>query len=632
MSSTRPSPNRDDMRGPGRRIAFQLPFAGIARIGRPYMSLSQTLRRYSLSLRLLADVTSCKSIGTTLLLAVCLDIVGSITGAMVPLMVAAAFARLGAGTATGFEDSARDGLAWLFETASIRNLCVASLACVCIAATASAAAAGLVVTFTIDARLRLRDATYTKAVSIPLDGGPLPSAGEAVSMIRIDAGTVADFLQSTLHPLISALIRMIAMVSAILFYDAHILPYLFAFVPLAIGSQWVWERRVAPLFNELQRLRLQADKSASAVLGGLRIARALGRTSSVRSEWILNEKRMADTEAMAARRNRWIFASWEIAIPAATIFVLWTAGDKGVRGADVLLLTVSLGMVLGPMQNFFQLLRTGGASLAAAERVTSFLAQPSTNPDQCGVTTVDREGEASLEAADVSFCYAQRQHQALSGVSFSLSAGQSLAVVGPSGSGKSTLGAILCGIFSPSGGTVTLAAPFHGRNARRPIAAIVDQDAYLFEGTVRANILFGSPHTPPSEVERVARLAALDDLLEGEDGLGFSVGAGGHGLSGGQRCRVALARALLMDPEILVIDEFSSQLDRELELEILRRLKEERQSRFCIYITHSADVAQNCDKIAVFRAGHLADFGTWREVRDRDPFVRSMLNTDCENT
>jgi len=579
------------------------------------MFFVKTAKRYWTLLNLIASAISVRSLRNTLSLSAGLDTAAALSAAAVPVMASAAFTRLIPSPISAGPSHQESLFRGALDTASVQELCAVAIGLTCASAILRYFSSKVITELTIRARLKLRQTAFDIAAATPLDGSPLTTPGEAVSIIRLDAGASAEFLQSTLHPLVSTFIQCVATILFVAWYRASILPFVIAFIPFIVLSQWTWERGVVPLFDKIREHRLRADKAISSLVGGIRIARALGRVSAQRNEWLSEEHQMALLESRAMAINRRMLTLWDIAIPAASIEVLWWSGlQRDTNAADVVLVLMCLGLLLSPLQQFFQLLRTSGGALTSGERLIEFTRRRTARLLRDPFTIVDDHPAPGLFAEDVEFCYVGNSSFSLGPLSLSVRVGECVAIVGASASGKSTLGWILAGILPPNSGQVSLQPPRPCLNGTPTPAAVVDQEAYLFEGSVESNIRFGNPEATDEDVELAARIACLDEIISSEIGLKMHVGHAGVGLSGGQRCRIALARALLMKPLVLVIDEFSSQLNRDLELRILNGLRESGKNRCTIIITHSADVVLACDRAVILDHGRMTKDASPAEI------------------
>jgi ATP-binding cassette subfamily B protein len=238
--------------------------------------------------------------------------------------------------------------------------------------------------------------------------------------------------------------------------------------------------------------------------------------------------------------------------------------------------------------------------------------------DGPGVPAADTTGGVALAMEDVSFRYYGRAASALDGVSFTVPAGSTAALVGPSGAGKSTTAHLFMRFWDPDAGKVTMDGhdlrDFVLDDLRRRIA-LVAQDTYLFNDTLKANILIAKPEATDEEVEQAVERAALADFVAAQpDGLETPVGERGMQLSGGQRQRVAIARAFLKDAPVLVLDEATSHLDAVSEAAVRGALEDLMADRTTLVIAHRLSTIRNADVIVAMEDGRIAEIGSHEEL------------------
>jgi ATP-binding cassette subfamily C protein CydCD len=301
------------------------------------------------------------------------------------------------------------------------------------------------------------------------------------------------------------------------------------------------------------------------------------------------------------------------------------------ESALVPLLTLLALSAFVPVWEIAQVSRQLADTLGAARRVHAVHAEPVPVLDGAGVRVGSPvSGGPALEMSLVSFTYPGRRWRALSDVSFAVPRGSTVALVGPSGAGKTTVASLFLRFWDPDEGTVRV----DGHDLReyrlddlRHRIALVAQDTYLFNDTLRNNVLLARPEATEAELAAAVEQAALTEFVAGlPDGLDTVVGERGAQLSGGQRQRVAIARAFLKDAPILILDEATSHLDAVSEQAVRGALDLLARSRTTLVIAHRLSTVRNADRIIVLEDGRVAETGSHRELLDKGGLYAHLVS------
>jgi ABC-type multidrug transport system fused ATPase/permease subunit len=296
----------------------------------------------------------------------------------------------------------------------------------------------------------------------------------------------------------------------------------------------------------------------------------------------------------------------------------------GVLAAFILYLNTTIDPItqLSQLYDTFQQAMAGLAKLAALLERTSYVV------DRPGASALDTvNGSAAVDG--VTFRYRDGLPDALANVSLDIAAGEVLALVGPTGAGKSSIAKLLLRFYDPSTGRITL----DGRDLRdvslgslRAKTSMVPQEAFLFRGTIRDNIRFGRPDATDEEVEQVGRLLGIDEILRRlPQGYDTEVRERGAALSGGERQLIALARAVLVDPRLLILDEATSALDAATEAHVESALRLASHGRTTIVIAHRLSTAARANRVAVVDHGKILEVGTHDELLTKPEGLYSKL-------
>ena len=264
--------------------------------------------------------------------------------------------------------------------------------------------------------------------------------------------------------------------------------------------------------------------------------------------------------------------------------------------------------VLAPLGQLTGIIARLRHTLASLKAVNAIMQLPSERDDVSNLLYPDRI-DGGFEMRNAHFSYPERKNEALSDISLIIKAGEKIGILGRTGSGKSTLARLLLNLYEPAKGSVLLdnidVRQIDTQALRRAIA-YVPQDIALFAGTIRENILIGAPWADGNQVMVAAKTAGLDSFIaDSAEGLDRRIGERGDGLSGGQRQAVSIARALLHDPKILLLDEPSSMMDTASEHMLKERLGVWVQNRTLVLITHRASLLSLVDRLIILERGKI---------------------------
>jgi ABC-type multidrug transport system fused ATPase/permease subunit len=440
--------------------------------------------------------------------------------------------------------------------------------------------------------------------------------GDLMALATHDIELVEYFFAHTVAPAFVAILVPAAVVAALAWANAWLAVALLPFL-VAVGlSPFLMRKRVDHLGSQA--------REAAGELGAFAVdsVQGLGEIVAFQQE----DARGSKLDQLSQRHItlRLPFFS-ELTLQHAILEVLTGLGGLAVvvagavlsqRGAIdpglLPLLTILAMAAFLPVSEIAQIGRQLADTLGATRRVYALANEPIPVRDGAGVPP--RSGAAALSLQKVSFTYPGQTRRALSDVSFDIPAGKTVALVGTSGAGKTTTAQLLMRFWDPDAGRIVL----NGADLRdykldelRRLIALVAQDTYLFNDTLRANILIARPDASEADLLAAIKHASLSDLVAAlPDGLDSPVGERGTALSGGQRQRVAIARAFLKDAPILVLDEATSHLDAVNEQAVRRALDLLQADRTTIVIAHRLSTVRDADLIVVLDEGRVAETGT----------------------
>ncbi len=470
-------------------------------------------------------------------------------------------------------------------------------------------------------QVSMRRRAFAKAIRLPLARVHDLKAGGVASMLREDAGAAGELLFGLLYNPFRAVIQLLGSLAILAWTDWRLLVGAVVLLPMVWFSHRTWIGRIRPIYRDLKKVRDEIDGHAAESFSGIRVVRGFAREGAETARFSRGTNMQARTELLVWWWSRGVEIAWELFIPAATAALLWYGGTQVVQGrltaGDLVMFLTYITLLLGPLEvlaNTATSLQTGLASL---DRTLDLLDEKDEFADTSARATVQLEPQSvrgHMRFEGVHFRYPGSDRPVLDGVDFDAPPGTMVALVGHSGAGKTTLSNLVARFHDPTEGRVTL----DGHDLRdialpsfRRLLGIVEQDVFLFDGTIRENIAYARPDASDEAVLHAARVARADVFIDKLDGkYDARIGERGVKLSGGERQRLALARAVLADPRILILDEATSNLDTESERHIQAALGDILRGRTSFVIAHRLSTIREADLILVMEDGKVVERGT----------------------
>ena len=443
------------------------------------------------------------------------------------------------------------------------------------------------------------------------------NSGQMMSKLVSDLFDIAEFAHHGPENLFISLVKIIGSFVFLFLINWRLALPLVVLVLCMFFFTVRQNTRMQETFMENRRKIGDVNSSLQDTLAGIRVVQSFANEDIEREKF-----RRSNQAFLRSKKDNYNcmgnFMAWNLFFQGmmylvTLVFGGWLIAKGLMEPVDLAMYALYIGIFINPIQILVELIEMMQKGLTGFRRfleVMDTAPEIKDPPDARELTDV--KGRVCYE--DVSFHYSDDDTPVLSHVSFEIPAGRSIALVGPSGSGKTTICSLLPRFYDVTGGRITI----DGKDVRtlslkslRSQIGMVQQDVYLFSGTIRDNIAYGRPGASMDEIIEAARRANIHDFIsELPDGYDTFVGERGARLSGGQKQRISIARVFLKNPPILILDEATSALDNESERWIQQSLEELSRDRTTITIAHRLSTIRNADEIIVITEDGIAERGT----------------------
>ena len=469
----------------------------------------------------------------------------------------------------------------------------------------------------------LRSQVQKKVLSLPIRFFDNTKSGELVSRIMTDVEGVRNLIGTGLVQLVGGTVT--AIVSLILLLDISPSMTLFALIPLAIFAVIALKafKIIRPIFRNRGKINAEVTGRLTETLGGIRVIKGFNAESQEERVFENGVHKLYQNVKRSLTATAFMTSSSTFLLGVATTGIMGIGGYKIMMDeltvGEFLTFTFLLGLMIAPivqMSNIGSQLTEALAGLDRTEELMNLAPEADT-----GTRTRMLNGiVGDMEFRNVSFAY-EEDKEVLHDVNFKVPAGSVVALVGSSGSGKSTIAGLAASFLTPQEGEIVVDGQDLSKvelQSFRKHLGVVLQDDFLFEGSIRENILFPRPEASEEQLQAAVKTAYVDEFTDRfDDGLDTLIGERGIKLSGGQRQRIAIARAVLADPRILILDEATSNLDTESEALIQKSLAELTKGRTTFVIAHRLSTIRKADQILVIENGRIAERGTHDDLIDK---------------
>lgn len=456
-------------------------------------------------------------------------------------------------------------------------------------------------------------------------------AGVLVARMTADIESMAELVQWGLMQFLSAFLLLFFAFFLLLSMSWQLTLITLLVFPFLIAASVKFQRDSNKAYLEV-REKVGANLSAlQEGITGVRVIQAYAREDEQIRRFEESNRALYRSHLHSVKVSTWYFGLIEFAGIASAALVVglggWLVHRDTVSLGTVVAFVLLLANLFDPVQQLSQLYNTLQSAAAALHKLFGILDAAPDVAESTSPVPLPERGDLVVDR--VTFAYAGTDRPALSDVSLTLEAGTRLALVGPTGAGKSTLAKLMARLYDPAEGVVSFGGvdlkDASMADLRRRIV-VIPQEGFLFDGSVRDNLLIARPDATDHDLRHALDLLGLRERFEAlPEGLTTEVRERGSRLSAGERQLVALARAALVDPAVLVLDEATSNLDPGTEMLVEAALDKLMQGRSVIVVAHRLSTVQRADKIAVVSDAHISEYGTHEELIARGGHYASLV-------
>lgn len=455
--------------------------------------------------------------------------------------------------------------------------------------------------------------------------------GDLMARITTDTDTLRNFLGRVSSFVTENILTIIGILIIMLFWDYRLGLLYIMILPLMVFGMYMYSSRVRPMFRKVRKRFAKLTEMVQENFVGMEVIKLFGREEQQEKKFNKQNREYVDISIKASKVSALWMPYVHFLIGLSTALIVWYGGRLVIEG------DISLGMLAGfisyiamltrPVRQTGMMINLSSQATAASERIFNVMdlsPEVKDAPDAHELPPV----RGRVEYKDVSFSY-KKGKRVLNCIDIEVEPGETVAIVGPTGSGKSTLLHLLPRFYDPDEGKILI----DGHDIKnvtidslRKQVGIVLQHTFLFGASIRENISYGRPDASMEDIIRCAKIAQIHDFI-GSLPLGYEtpIGERGVDISGGQRQRLAMARVLLTDPGLLILDEPTSSVDVETEDRMQEAMKEVTKDRTTFVIAHRLWTVRNADKILVLKDGEIVERGDHEELLQiEDGFYRKI--------
>jgi len=479
----------------------------------------------------------------------------------------------------------------------------------------------------------IRNAIYERIQRLSFAFHDRSQTGQLMSRATVDVEAIRMFFAMGLLGMLQVILMVVAIAAMLLAMNWQLALFTLVFV---IPVAWLaisFGRQIRPIWLKVQALMGFMGTTLEESLAGIGVVKAFSHEKEDSRKFAVQAQNLSDEQVHAAKLMAVNSPTMALLFTIPTAIILWYGGHQVVNGSmtigEVTQFILYIGMLVMPVRRLGMLVNLYSRTISAGQRILEILDTKSEVSEKPGAIELGRvKGQVSFK--NVSFSY-NNIGPALKNVSFDVQPGQLVALLGRSGSGKSTIANLLGRFYDVTEGQITV----DGIDIRdvtlaslRKNVVAAQQDVFLFSATIKENIAYGAVDAKMEQIIEVAKAANLHNFIEAlPEGYDTWVGERGDTLSGGEKQRLSIARTLLVNPSILILDDSTASVDAETERLIRQALDTLIKNRTTFIITHRIPIIQNADVILMLEDGKLVEKGTHDELMARNGVYKEIYES-----
>lgn len=479
----------------------------------------------------------------------------------------------------------------------------------------------------------LRKDAFETILNLPVSYFDKNSVGDILSKLTYDIDTMGSTLSTDLVNILTSVVTLVGSFFMMFTISKKLVLIFFVTIPMSVMATKYITKRTRPLFRKRAKKIGNLNGFVEEHISGIKVIKAYNKEAKA-----LDDFQKVNKDAVDAYYNAEYYGSMTMAL-MTFINNLSLACISTVGSILYLMNQMTLGQISsfvlysrkfsGPIREISNLIADMQSAFAASERVFKFIDENREEKDKIDAEDLKNVG-GKVDMKNVTFSY-DLNEKVLENLNINAKPNTVVAIVGPTGSGKTTIINLLMKFYNRDQGEISVddkSIDDIKTESIRGAYAMVLQETWLFEGTIYENIAYGNENATLDDVKRVAKLAKIDDFIEGlPDGYDTMITGNGDNISKGQKQLLNIARAMLIDAKMLILDEATSNIDSKTEVQIQNALLEVMKGRTCFIIAHRLSTIKNADQILVLNGGKIVEKGNHRELLEKDGFYANLFKS-----